>query len=157
MDADASGSVNLPDGAVPDPDHPGWYTGRSGGVGGAFSGSLGRFLYRPDGPGRAVCRIFPGEELVNPGGSINGGAVLTFIDWALFAGGLCAGLSKGHHVTLDLHNHFAGRARAGKPLDAEVTLVKETSSLAFLSGRCVQDGDVCSVFTGTLKKVRPPR
>ncbi len=148
-----AGDVELPDGAVPDPDHPGWFRGSRENIGGAFSTSLGNFLFRPDGPGRGVCRIFPSADHLNPGGSVNGGAVLAFIDWSLFAGGLCAGMGQGHFVTLDLHNHFVGRARAGMPLDAQVNLIKETSSLVFLQGRCVQGETVCSSWTGTLKRV----
>ena len=40
------------------------------------------------------------------GGSIHGGAVMSFIDMAMFAGGRCAGMAEGHYVTLDLHHPF---------------------------------------------------
>lgn len=156
MEAIDGGDVSLPDGSVPHPDHPGWFAIPGRRVTG-FSASLGELIFRPDGPGRGICRIFPTEEHLNPGGSINGGAVLTLIDWSLFAGGICAGMAQGHYVTLDLHNHFVGRGRAGRPLDSLVTLVRETGSFAFLQGTCVQGDDVCSNWIGTLKRVRPPR
>ena len=50
---------------------------------------------------------------MNMGGSIHGGAVMSFIDMAMFAGGLCAGMERGHYVTLDLTTHFLARGQAG--------------------------------------------
>ena len=47
------------------------------------------------------------------GGSIHGGAVMSFIDMAMFAGGRCAGMARGHYVTLDLTTHFLARGKAG--------------------------------------------
>ena len=113
-------------------------------------------LFRPDGEGRARCRIFPNEAMLNMGGSIHGGAVMSFIDMALFAGGRCAGMEEGHYVTLDCSVHFVGRGRAGVPLDAEVRLVRQTpGGLVFLAGVCSQDGEPCYDFSGTLKRVNP--
>jgi acyl-coenzyme A thioesterase PaaI-like protein len=75
---------------------------------------------------------------------------------ALFAGGRCAGMSEGHYVTLDLTTHFLARGEAGVPLDARVELVRQTRGHAFLQGVCVQDGEACYSFTGTLKRIRAP-
>ena len=38
--------------------------------------------------------MFPTEAHLNMGGSIHGGAVMSFIDMALFAGGRCAGMAR---------------------------------------------------------------
>ena len=72
--------------------------------------------------------MFPTEEHMNMGGSIHGGAVMSFIDMAMFAGGLCAGMERGHYVTLDLTTHFLARGKPGAPLDAHVELVKQTAA-----------------------------
>ena len=145
----------LPSGAVEDPDHPGWYTWNF--ERGSFAAATGKFLFKPDGPGRAVTRIFPTDALLNMGGSIHGGAVMSFIDMSLFAGGRCAGMEEGHYVTLDCSVHFIGRGRSGKPLDAHLQLVKQTrGGHVFLIGTCEQDGEPTHSFTGTLKRVRPP-
>ena len=94
----------LPSGAKEDPEHPGWYSWgefpRS-----SFAAQTGLLLFRPDGAGKGVVRMFPEEKHLNMGGSIHGGAVMSFIDMALFAGGRCAGMAEGHYVTLDLHVH----------------------------------------------------
>ena len=47
------------------------------------------------------------------GGSLHGGSVMSFIDMSMFAGGLCAGMERGHYVTLDLTTHFLARGRPG--------------------------------------------
>lgn len=150
-----SDGLPLPSGAVEDADHPGWYTWDF--PRGSFAAATGKFLFRPDGPGRALTRIFPTEALLNAGGSIHGGAVMSFIDMTLFAGGRCAGMDEGHYVTLDLSVHFIGRGRAGKPLDAHLQLVKQTrGGHVFFVGTCEQGGEPTHIFTGTLKRVRPP-
>ena len=125
--------VGLPTGAKEDPEHPGWYSWgdfpRS-----SFASATGRLLFKPDGPGRGIARIFPTEAHMNMGGSIHGGAVMSFIDMALFAGGRCAGMAQGHYVTLDMTTHFLARV--------------------FLQGVVRQDGEPCYSFTGTLKRIK---
>ena len=144
--------VAAPTGAQPDPDHPGWYSWgefpRS-----SFAAATGRLLFRPAGPGKGEVRMFPTKAHMNMGGSIHGGAVMSFIDMALFAGGRCAGMSEGHYVTLDLTTHFLARGKPGEPLDAHVQLVRQTRAHVFLQGVVVQDGEPCYSFTGTLKRV----
>ena len=85
--------------------------------------------------------MFPTTKHLNMGGSIHGGAVMSFIDMALFAGGRIAGMGEGHYVTLDCATHFIARGRIGVPLDAVVRLVGQTKGgHVFLSGHCEQDG-----------------
>ena len=96
----------------------------------------------------------PTDAHLNMGGSLHGGAVMSFIDMALFAGGRCAGMAEGHYVTLDMTTHFLGRGRAGPPLDAHVELVRQTPGHVFLQGVVRQEGEACYSFTGTLKRIR---
>ena len=156
-DADAPSElmedVGLPAGASPDADHPGWYSWGDF-PRGSFAGATGRLLFKPDGDGRGLTRMFPTDEHMNMGGSIHGGAVMSFIDMSLFAGGLCAGMQRGHYVTLDLTTHFLARGRPETPLDAHVELVRQTRSFAFLQGIVRQDDEPCYSFSGTLKRIR---
>jgi len=145
--------VGIPTGATPDPDHEGWFSWGDF-PRGSFAAATGRLLFKPDGPGRGLTRIFPTEAHMNMGGSIHGGAVMSFIDMSLFAGGLCAGMQRGHYVTLDLTTHFLARGRPGLPLEAEVELIRETRSFAFMQGVVRQDGEPCYSFSGTLKRIR---
>jgi len=145
--------LTLPAGAVEDPDHPGWYSWGDF-PRGSFASRTGRLLFRPDGEGRALCRMLPDESHLNMGGSIHGGAVMSFIDMAMFAGGRCAGMEQGHYVTLDMTTHFLSRGKVGIPLDAHVELVKQTRSHVFLQGVVKQDDEPCYSFTGTLKRIK---
>ena len=145
--------VGLPTGAQPDADNPGWYSWGDF-PRGSFASATGRLLFKPDGPGRGICRMLPTEAHQNMGGSIHGGAVMSFIDMAMFAGGRCAGMMQGHYVTLDMTTHFLARGQVGIPLDAHVELVKQTRSHVFLQGVVRQGEDACYSFTGTLKRIK---
>ena len=147
--------ARLPNGASEDPDNPGWYSWGDF-PRGSFAAQTGRLLFKPDGEGQAQTRMFPTEAHMNMGGSIHGGAVISFIDMSMFAGGLCAGMERGHYVTLDLTTHFLARGQAGSPLDSHVELVRQTRGHAFLQGVVRQNGEPCYSFSGTLKRVNVP-
>ncbi len=145
--------VGLPTGATEDPDNPGWFSWGDF-PRGSFAAATGRLLFKPDGPARGRCRMFPTEAHMNMGGSLHGGAVMSFIDMAMFAGGRCAGMAEGHYVTLDMTTHFLARGRPGIPLEAEVQLVRQTRGHVFMQGVVTQEGEPCYSFTGTLKRIR---
>ncbi|GAC1579062.1 MAG: hypothetical protein NVS3B5_12000 [Sphingomicrobium sp.] len=146
----------LPEGARPDDDHPGWFT-HGEFRRGSFAAATGRMIFRPLGDGSGQVRMFPTEAHLNLGGSIHGGAVMSFVDMALFMGGRCAGVPRGHYVTLDCSTHFIAKAVPSVPLDAFVRLVGQTKGgLMFLSGHCAQGELTTHSFTGTLKKIREP-
>ena len=136
----------------PDPDHPGWWTwdlpdDR------CFHDSIGKLLVRADGPGRAICRMFPDGRHSNLGGMVHGGAILTFIDTAMFAGGRLAGISDiTHSVTLDLNAQFLSPSLPGKPLDVVVELLRETKRLAFMRGTVEQEGEILVSWSGCMRK-----
>ncbi|HVQ06874.1 MAG TPA: PaaI family thioesterase [Allosphingosinicella sp.] len=135
----------------PDPDHPGWWTWALADDT-KFNAVIGRLLVRADGPGRAACRMFPESRHSNLGDMVHGGAILTFIDMALFAGGRLAGADVTRAVTLDLNTRFLSPGRIGVPLDAEVELLRETGRLIVLQGKVVQDGETVAAFSGALRK-----
>ncbi len=145
--------ARLPNGATEDPANPGWSSWGDF-PRGSFAAATGRLLFKPDGEGRAIVRMCPTEDHMNMGGSIHGGAVMSFIDMSMFAGGLCAGMERSHYVTLDLTTHFLARGKPGKPLDSHVEIVRQTRGHVFLQGVVKQDGENCYSFSGTLKKVR---
>ena len=138
-------------GHSPDPDHPGWWTWELTRAG--YHATIGKLLVRADGPGRATCRMFPEERHGNLGNMVHGGAILTFIDMAFFAGGKMAGGDVLPSVTLDCTAQFITAGRIGVPMDAEVELLRETARLAFLRGRVVQEGETVAAFSGTLRKL----
>jgi acyl-coenzyme A thioesterase PaaI-like protein len=135
----------------PDPDHPGWWSWTVK-TDTRFNRVLGKLLVREGGPGRGLCRMFPDESHANLGDMVHGGAILTFIDMALFAGGRLAGADVNRAVTLDLSTRFLSPGRIGVPLDAEVELLRETGRLVFLDGRVKQGDELIASFTGALRK-----
>ena len=144
----------LPAGAKADPEFPGWYSW-SDMPAESFAAQTGKMIFQPREPGHAVVRMFPEERHMNMGGSIHGGAVMSFIDMALFSGGFCAGMARGHYVTLEMSTKFIARGQSGTPLDAHVRLLKQTpGGLVFIDGHCEQDGAICYSFTGTLKRIK---
>ena len=119
---------------------------------GRFNEVIGKLLVREGSPGRGICRMFPDQSHSNLGDMVHGGAILTFIDMALFAGGRMAGADVNRAVTLDLSTRFLSPGRIGVPLDAEVELLRETGRLIFLDGRVTQEGELVASFTGALRK-----
>jgi acyl-coenzyme A thioesterase PaaI-like protein len=106
----------------------------------------------------ARVRMLPRREHSNVRDNVHGGALLGFIDIALFAAARGFGvLQAGGAVTLDLSTQFIGGALIGMPMEARIELLRETSRLLFLRGLVVQD-DVPTIasFTGTLRKSTPP-
>ena len=138
---------------MPDPDHPGWSTWDLP-TDGRFASSVGKLLVRAEGEGRARVRMFPEQAHTNLSGAMHGGAVMTFIDMALFAGGALAGADIAYAVTLDCETRFLAPATPGPPLDAEVEILRETGRLVFLRGLLVQEEGRVASFSGTLRKAK---
>ena len=121
----------------------------------SFAGSIGPLHYRDAGNEVVQVRMMPTPLMLNLGGSVHGGAVMTFIDMAIFAGGRILGRAPGHYVTLDCATHFIARTMPDEPLDAFVRMVGLTKGgMVFTAGHCEQAGATTHSFTGTLKKIR---
>jgi uncharacterized protein (TIGR00369 family) len=108
--------------------------------------------------GIARVRMMPRQEHSNMRDNVHGGALLGFMDVALFAASRGFGaLSAGGAVTLDLSAQFIGGGVIGVPLEARIELLRETSRMLFLRGLIVQDDQpTIASFTGTLRKSSPP-
>ena len=106
----------------------------------------------------ARVRMIPGHRHSNMRDAVHGGALLGFMDVALFAAGRAFGcLSAGGAVTLDLSAQFIGAGRIGVPLEARLDLLRETGRLLFLRGLIVQDDEpTIASFAATLRKASAP-
>ena len=133
------------------PDHPGWMTWALSDPT-RFNSLLGPFLLRMEG-GIARVRMTPRHEHSNLQDDLHGGALLAFIDVALFAASRgFEVIEAGTAVTLDLSVQFIGRGRVGEPLEAQIELLRETRRLLFLRGLVVQGEDKVASFSGTIRK-----
>ena len=137
----------------PLPDQPGWrrWAFRDGT---RFNAFLGPMSYRIDGDIARV-RMTPATQHSNLSGAMHGGALLGFIDVALFAACRAFGvIEAGSAVTLDLNTQFIGGGRVGEAVEARVELLRETGRLLFLRGLVVQGEAQAKVaaFSGTIRK-----
>lgn len=107
--------------------------------------------------GQAHVRMTPRADHANMNNHMHGGALLGFMDVALFAAARGLGvLHAGGAVTLDLSAQFIGGARIGTPIEARIDLLRETGRMLFLRGLVVQDdAPTIASFTGTLRKSTP--
>jgi uncharacterized protein (TIGR00369 family) len=134
-----------------DPDHPGWmrwgFTDPT-----RYNSFLGPMLVKVE-AGIACVRMTPERRHSNLRDNVHGGAMLGFIDVALFAASRSFELiTAGSAVTLDLSVQFIGGGRIGEPLEAQVELLKETGRLLFLRGLVVQGDEKVASFSGTIRK-----
>jgi uncharacterized protein (TIGR00369 family) len=136
---------------APAPGHPGWHTWDLDGPV-RFNSAIGRLLVRRGDEGLGLCRMFPDETHANLGGVVHGGALMTFIDMALFAGGYMVGVDVVRALTLDCSVQFLSAGRIGPPLDAEVEPLSETGRLVFFRGRVLQEERLVAAFSATLRK-----
>ena len=133
------------------PEHPGWRSWAPSDPT-RFNTLLGPMLYRVDGPIARV-RMTPEHRHSNVQDTVHGGALLAFIDVALFAASRGFGvIEAGTAVTLDLNTQFIAAGRIGVALEAQVELLKETGRLLFLRGLLVQGEDKIAAFSGTIRK-----
>ncbi len=122
------------------PDHPGWMTWELRDST-RFNSLFGPFLLKVE-DGLARVRMTPAHIHSNLSGRMHGGALLGFIDIALFAASRGFGLIEaGTAVTVDLSSQFLGAATVGEPIEARVELLRETRRLLFLRGLIVQGED----------------
>ncbi|MBO9714014.1 PaaI family thioesterase [Sphingomonas sp.] len=117
-----------------------------------FNAFLGAMHVRVEG-GVARVRMVPEERHTNLRNHVHGGALLGFMDCALF--GAARGfdvLTAGGASTLDLSAQFITGAEPGTPLEARVELLRETGRLLFMRGLVTQDETIIASFTGTVRK-----
>ena len=136
-----------------DPTEPGWHRWQFRDPT-RFNAFIEPLHVRVDGKIARV-RMVPQRKHSNMRDAVHGGALLGFIDIALFAASRGLGvLGAGGAVTLDLSAQFIGAGAVDKPLEARVELLRETGRLLFLRGLVVQEDEpVIASFTGTLRKM----
>ncbi len=136
-------------------DHPGWKRWELRDPT-RFNAFLGPILTRIV-DDKALVQMIPGREHSNLRDSLHGGALLGFIDVALFAAARSFGLlSVAGAVTVDLSAQFIGTSTIGQPIVAEIELLRETRRMLFLRGVVRQEEAAIASFLGTIRKSSPP-
>jgi acyl-coenzyme A thioesterase PaaI-like protein len=136
----------------PDPDNPGWMRwGFRDPT--RFNSQLGRMIVRVEPDGRVRMRAFPDRSHSNLADKVHGGALLGFIDVALFATSRSKGIiDAGTSVTLDLSTQFIGAADTGQPLDFVSEVLRTTRRLVFIRGLVEQGEAIIASYSGTIRK-----
>lgn len=118
-----------------------------------FTGALGHMIVRTEEDGHVRLRAFPERRHSNLADRVHGGALLGFIDVALFAAARSHGLiDPGAAVTIDLSTQFIGAGRIDRPIDFVSEILRETRRLIFVRGLVEQDGAVVASYAGTIRK-----
>jgi uncharacterized protein (TIGR00369 family) len=129
----------------------GWMTWSSGAD--PFETAIGPFCFRVE-AGRARCAFQPRPEHLNGGGTIHGGALMSFADFALFCIAHNA-LAGARAVTLTCNSEFLSAGGLEGAVEAEGEVLRATKSLIFVRGLVTQLSRPLLAFSGTLKKISP--
>jgi len=127
----------------------GWTTWSNGAD--PFESLIGPFCFKVT-DGRALCAFVPMPHHLNGGGTIHGGALMSFADFALFAIAHNA-LRDSKAVTLTCNSEFIGAGSGDTQVEAEGEVLRETRSLIFVRGLITQASRPLLAFSGTLKKI----
>jgi uncharacterized protein (TIGR00369 family) len=127
----------------------GWSTWSTGGD--PYETALGPFCFKLEGD-RARCAFQPRREHLNGGGTIHGGALMSFADFALFCIAHKA-LRNTKAVTLTCNSEFLKSGDRSGVVEAEGEVLRDTRSLIFVRGLVTQLSHPLLAFSGTLKKI----
>ena len=127
----------------------GWSTWSAGAD--PYETAIGPFCYKIENE-RALCAFQPRREHLNGGGTIHGGALMSFADFALFAIAHNA-LQNARAVTLTCNSEFLSAGNLDGMVTAEGDVLRETRSLIFVRGLITQASRPLLAFSGTLKKI----
>ena len=118
----------------------------------SFEELAGPFYCQPDGDA-ILCGFMPEAKNCNSGGSIHGGALMTFADFALFmiAGGMETAI---HGVTVTMNSEFVGAAEPGRMLTARGEVIRAGGSLVFVRGIIRDEERAVLSFSAPIKRLR---
>jgi uncharacterized protein (TIGR00369 family) len=112
---------------------------------------IGPFCFKADN-GKARCAFQPRREHLNGGGTVHGGALMSFADFSLFA--IAHNALRGvKAVTLTCNSEFIGPGNLDAWLEADGEVLRETRMLVFVRGIVTQASRPVLAFSGTLKKI----
>jgi len=116
--------------------------------------TAGPFYYKKIGD-EYVSRFRAEDKHLNSGGTIHGGCLMTFADFALFA--IAADHIEFYGVTVAFTSEFLSGPRSGQLIEARGEVLKSGRSIVFVRGVITADGEPALNFSGTIKKIKPPK
>ena len=113
--------------------------------GGQFNSYFGP-VFRHEREPRLRFRV--GLQHLNPAKTLHGGALATFADMMVAAHYPGAGSAEMHCPTINMSIDYVATATLGHWVEAQVTLVRKTSRMIFLSGLIQADGETIARASG---------
>lgn len=127
----------------------GWATWSNGGD--PFETEIGPFCFRTEGE-RVQCAFSPRPSHLNGGGTVHGGVLMSFADFAMFCIAHRA-LNGSKAVTLTCNSEFLKAGGLDAIIEAEGEVLRATRTLIFVRGLVTQLSRPLLAFSGTLKKI----
>lgn len=117
-----------------------------------FEDHVGPFGYRVA-DGRISFAFQSDERHRNTGGTLHGGMLMTFADFALCLTAVWD--QPGERcVTVSFHSEFVAAGSPGELIEASGEVVRRTRSLAFVRGQLAAGGRVLLTWSGIVKRIR---
>ncbi|MDG5748517.1 PaaI family thioesterase [Qipengyuania sp. XHP0207] len=117
----------------------------------AFETRAGPFYMREI-DGERVSAFRAGPEHMNGAGSMHGGCMMTFADFALFTIAQ-EELGENFGVTINLSGDFLGGISVGQMVEARGEVTRGGGKTIFVRGLVTGDGTPALSFTGIIRKI----
>lgn len=111
----------------------------------------GPFYMKRDDNGAYVSAFRADAQHMNGAGSMHGGCLMTFADFALFAIATDE-LNGAPAVTMNLSSDFLGAAKQGAFMEARGEVSRGGGKTIFVRGLITADGEPVLSFTGIIRK-----
>lgn len=124
-------------------------------VGGGFMEAAGPLYVRRDGAGRATFGLLVEPRHCNAKDMCHGGMLAALTDVVLGIGGLEQAGVKGFFITVSLTQDFLAPVPLGSWMEAEVELLRRTSTTMFVQGVFKVRGEPVLRSSGVFRLPRP--
>ena len=116
-----------------------------------FEHHIGPLGYKKLEDGRYTCAFYAEKKHLNGGDFLHGGMLMGFADFCLFA--LAGDTLQGPAVTLSFNADFTAAVGAGRLIECEGEVVRNTRSIVFVRG-IIRSGDIPLLnFSGVVKRL----
>jgi uncharacterized protein (TIGR00369 family) len=116
-----------------------------------FETNSGPYFMRREDDGSYLSAFRAEEKHMNGAGSIHGGCLMTFADFALFAIATDE-MRDQMGVTMNLSSDFLGGAKVGTLMEARGEVTRGGGKTIFIRGMITGDGAPVLSFTGIIRK-----
>jgi uncharacterized protein (TIGR00369 family) len=119
-----------------------------------FETVAGPFFMRREADGTYTCAFRAEEKHMNGAGSMHGGCLITFADFALFAIATDE-LDGADAVTMNLSSDFLGAVAPGALVEARGQVTRGGGKTIFVRGLVTADGVSALSFSGIIRRLSP--